>query len=729
MPRTSGKRESNRRKPRASTPRIPSGLSSMSPHEAALALAKCHIYVLPGKPGDPSPGALVGNDWQNQSSIDPDVINGWFNEWPDAIVFIHAGPSRLLIFDLDVDDLELVPEPYRSALRKAKKQSSRRGSDRGHYVFRLRPGERYSNSPGGFAGFGEVRGWNGVIRAAPSDHLKGGRYFWPFPGLIPLLPGVLRELLKEAAEHEPAMPNAKLQAFLGEHTREDRPGKLKGVLATFEREVREGSSRHGALVDALCFAFREAVVGFYPAQRAYDEVGAAFRAAFEAPTTAVGRRNRPGPGEAAGAAAWAASQALAADPAETLARADQADAEEREHIVRDRLENRFINDEVERRYIEQCYPFAALVAGRTFEDALELYERVAKEPRNFLIRRVLPAGSYGVIGAEFKAGKTWLAIDMLVSVVTGTPWLGLFPTRRGKVAVMVNEGDMWEFYRRLAAVCRSRALDMQEDVLATGRLRVQPAPSNLSDSQALNRIYKELAEFSPDLFLIDPWYLSAGEADGKNIVQAGLVLSNLQGIAQDIGAALMIFHHWNQTGSGQGFHRWTGAGLAEWGRVLINVSLAQFVDAQPYEEDPTGRTFARAVVTLKGQTSGAYQIERTIYTDDADDLESLMHYQMKARPVDAQVAAGKSPERKILRVVLESQAELGKTEICDEAAGSASGRARDELMRVFDKMVKARKLVQIGEKQELMKDGRKGRPVPVWDLSEEARIEALVDVE
>jgi ribosomal protein L39E len=50
-------------------------------------------------------------------------------------------------------------------------------------------------------------------------------------------------------------------------------------------------------------------------------------------------------------------------------------------------------------------------------------------------------------------------------------------------------------------------------------------------------------------------------------------------------------------------------------------------------------------------------------------------------------------------------------------------------MRVFDKMVKARKLVQIGEKQELMKDGRKGRPVPVWDLSEEARIEALVDVE
>jgi KaiC/GvpD/RAD55 family RecA-like ATPase len=327
MPRTSGKRESNRRKPRASTPRIPSGLSSMSPHEAALALAKCHIYVLPGKPGDPSPGALVGNDWQNQSSIDPDVINGWFNEWPDAIVFIHAGPSRLLIFDLDVDDLELVPEPYRSALRKAKKQSSRRGSDRGHYVFRLRPGERYSNSPGGFAGFGEVRGWNGVIRAAPSDHLKGGRYFWPFPGLIPLLPDVLRELLKEAAEHEPAMPDEKLHAFLSEHTREDRPHKLKGVLATFEREVREGSSRHGALVDALCFAFREAIVGFYPAQRAYDEVGAAFLAAFEAPTTAVGRRNRPGPGEAAGAAAWAASQALAADPAETLARADQADVD------------------------------------------------------------------------------------------------------------------------------------------------------------------------------------------------------------------------------------------------------------------------------------------------------------------------------------------------------------------------------------------------------------------
>jgi ribosomal protein L39E len=43
--------------------------------------------------------------------------------------------------------------------------------------------------------------------------------------------------------------------------------------------------------------------------------------------------------------------------------------------------------------------------------------------------------------------------------------------------------------------------------------------------------------------------------------------------------------------------------------------------------------------------------------------------------------------------------------------------------------VKVGKLVQTGERQELMKDGRSGRPVPVWDLSEEARIEALVDVE
>ena len=65
-----------RRRTSATTLRIPRGLSEMSEREAALAYAECGIYVVPGLPGNPSPGALLGKSWPTKSSRDPDIING-----------------------------------------------------------------------------------------------------------------------------------------------------------------------------------------------------------------------------------------------------------------------------------------------------------------------------------------------------------------------------------------------------------------------------------------------------------------------------------------------------------------------------------------------------------------------------------------------------------------------------------------------------------------------------
>lgn len=264
----------------------------------------------------------MGIGWDEQSSSDPEVVAAWFDEWPGSDVFIHCGVSGLVVFDLDkTDDLNEIPEPYRSALRKAKFHRSRPGTDRGHYVFRTRVGESFGNSPGGFKAFGDVRA-AGVIRAEPSTHLKGGRYHWTKSGRIPLLPDELRRLLKQAAAHEPAMPNAELQAFLDEHVGDNRPGPLKGVVGSFEQQVADGASRHHSMVEALPWAFRQAVAGCYPARRAFEELEAAWDRSFDGPQAAARGRTRPARGEFAEIAGWAAAQALAADPADTLARLD-----------------------------------------------------------------------------------------------------------------------------------------------------------------------------------------------------------------------------------------------------------------------------------------------------------------------------------------------------------------------------------------------------------------------
>ncbi|WP_192811060.1 bifunctional DNA primase/polymerase, partial [Rhodococcus sp. P14] len=147
--------------------------------EAALAYASAGWFVLPVSPGTKNPGGVVGGEWQRQSTRDPKQIEQWWDENPDYGIALHVGKSGAIVFDLDVEDLNELPGEMRGGLRKGRFQSTRNGAnDRGHYVFAVPAGESYGNGAGAFRTFGEVRGKNGVIIAAPTPHVdadtKGG---------------------------------------------------------------------------------------------------------------------------------------------------------------------------------------------------------------------------------------------------------------------------------------------------------------------------------------------------------------------------------------------------------------------------------------------------------------------------------------------------------------------------------------------------------------------------
>lgn len=48
----------------------------------------------------------------------------------------------------------------------------------------------------------------------------------------------------------------------------------------------------------------------------------------------------------------------------------------------------------------------------------------AAPPPGFLFRPVWPAGDYGMVSAEAKAGKSWAILDAAVAVAGGVQWLG-----------------------------------------------------------------------------------------------------------------------------------------------------------------------------------------------------------------------------------------------------------------------------------------------------------------
>jgi hypothetical protein len=100
---------------------------------------------------------------------------------------------------------------------------------------------------------------------------------------------------------------------------------------------------------------------------------------------------------------------------------------------------------------ESPVPSFALLPVRRFAEVAA--EVDARGPRKWLIRGIWPAGDYGVHGAEPKAGKTWNALDLSVSVASGTPWLGAVPVdTTGPVLVFAGEGGDGNIVRRLRAI-------------------------------------------------------------------------------------------------------------------------------------------------------------------------------------------------------------------------------------------------------------------------------------
>src|SRR5579872_6062476 len=65
-----------------------------------------------------------------------------------------------------------------------------------------------------------------------------------------------------------------------------------------------------------------------------------------------------------------------------------------------------------------------------------------------LIQGVLHQGLKGMLASSSKAGKTWLLLDLAMSVATGTHWLR-WPTAKGKVLFVNFEISQAFFKKRL----------------------------------------------------------------------------------------------------------------------------------------------------------------------------------------------------------------------------------------------------------------------------------------
>lgn len=272
-----------------------------------------------------------------------------------------------------------------------------------------------------------------------------------------------------------------------------------------------------------------------------------------------------------------------------------------------------------------------------FENIAAVAARVdAAPPPRFLARPVWVEDAYGVIGAEDKAGKSWAALDLAVAVAAGRKWLDTYECQTpGPVLLFLGEGSDRKTVRRLRAVCEFQDVTLEElDITVCHR-----AP-NLTRGDHLEAIEHQLSHRPPRLVVLDPLYLSLGSTKSGILSEMGNVLGGIQHSCQQAGAALVIVHHWNQTGTGNDRKRFTGSGTAEWGRILASISIdgKRTTDGNDSIVDQTWRFIGDEI------TDTSLAISRRVWVDDTDDLTSPMHYAVMP-PVGAHHIAHDDYER------------------------------------------------------------------------------------
>lgn len=159
--------------------------------------------------------------------------------------------------------------------------------------------------------------------------------------------------------------------------------------------------------------------------------------------------------------------------------------------------------------------------------------------QSWLIERLWTHQAVGIIGGSPKSGKTWLALEMAVSVASGSPCLDTFPVfSPGPVLLYAAEDSATALRARvetLAQVHRVNFERLEVHIITVDSLRLD-RPDHQDRLEATLNVYR------PVLLVLDP--LVRVHAIDENVAgQVAALLGYLRSLQRATGAAIALVHH------------------------------------------------------------------------------------------------------------------------------------------------------------------------------------------
>lgn len=177
--------------------------------------------------------------------------------------------------------------------------------------------------------------------------------------------------------------------------------------------------------------------------------------------------------------------------------------------------------------------------------------RIAEIPREsraqpWLVEQLWGASSVGVIGGAPKCSKTWLGLDLALSVATGTACLGRYAVPQpGPVLVYLAEDALPIVRQRVEGMARHRSLALERV-----EMYVITAPTLRLDRDPHRRQLQETAQrLKPRLLLLDPLVRLHGIDENSAGEVAGL-LAYIRQLQRQLDLSVILVHHTRKNAAG-----------------------------------------------------------------------------------------------------------------------------------------------------------------------------------
>ena len=159
--------------------------------------------------------------------------------------------------------------------------------------------------------------------------------------------------------------------------------------------------------------------------------------------------------------------------------------------------------------------------------------------QKWLVKDLWGRQAVGIVGGAPKCCKSWLGLDLALSVASGTPCLGHFHVeRQGPALVYLAEDAVPLVRERIQGICDSRSLDIRYldlHVIDTPSLRLD------LDSDR-NKLVNSIDHLRPGLLLLDP-LVRLHRADENSSSDISAILGFLRELQRQFHMAVILVHH------------------------------------------------------------------------------------------------------------------------------------------------------------------------------------------